>query len=296
MVVVAPSNTSSYPRHAVTAVHTCLCIPLHVHTAYLCKLSLAHTSHGRNFRSLRESWYQWNVLGPLGTATSRYPPISPIFAPMVASIYSLFVWLYGQCIFYPQSSSLHLRHRPPRGPRLRHVTPWERIPAGPVETPTTSDNFTSSRGDRGCEHQPLHQTIQSFNLTYTTLRRRHATPITAVGVMDMGHIGLIPLISKEIPPSYPFPQGVREARCEKVCCSTLRVFFNTKLRYPCLAWDGTSLLWMPHEEASAEMACTHFVKVYCLCFVNLLRSNRSPSTRGRVEVPLTQDALQTRRE
>ena len=44
----------------------------------------------------------------------------------------------------------------------------------------------------------------------------------------------------------------------------LRVFFNTKLRYPCLAWDGTSLLWMPHEEASAEMACTHFVKVYCL--------------------------------
>ena len=76
----------------------------------------------------------------------------------------------------------------------------------------------------------------------------------------------------------------------------LRVFFNTKLRYPCLAWDGTSLLWMPHEEASAEMACTHFVKVYCLCFVNLLRSNRSPSTRGRVEVPLTQDALPTRRE
>ena len=226
MVVVAPSNTSSYPRHAVTAVHTCLCIPLHVHTAYLCKLSLAHTSHGRNFRSLRESWYQWNVLGPLGTATSRYPPISPIFAPMVASIYSLFVWLYGQCIFYPQSSSLHLRHRPPRGPRLRHVTPWERIPAGPVETPTTSDNFTSSRGDRGCKHQPLHQTIQSFNLTYTTLRRRHATPITAVGVMDMGHIGLIPLISKEIPPSYPFPQGVREARCEKACCSTLP---------PCLA-------------------------------------------------------------
>ena len=184
----------------------------------------------------------------------------------------------------------------PPSPILRHVTPWERIPAGPVETPTTSDNFTSSRGDRGCKHQPLHQTIQSFNLTYTTLRRRHATPITAVGVMDMGHIGLIPLISKEIPPSYPFPQGVREARCEKVCCSTLRVFFNTKLRYPCLAWDGTSLLWMPHEEASAEMACTHFVKVYCLCFVNLLRSNRSPSTRGRVEVPLTQDALPTRRE
>ena len=73
------------------------------------------------------------------------------------------------------------------------------------------------------------------------------------------------------------------------------VFFNT-ICYPCLAWDGTSLLWMPHEEASAEMACTHFVKVYCLCFVNLLRSNRSPSTRGRVEVPLTQDALPTRRE
>ena len=114
----------------------------------------------------------------------------------------------------------------PPSPILRHVTPWERIPAGPVETPTTSDNFTSSRGDRGCEHQPLHQTIQSFNLTYTTLRRRHATPITAVGVMDMGHIGLIPLISKEIPPSYPFPQGVREARCEKACCSTLP---------PCLA-------------------------------------------------------------
>jgi hypothetical protein len=84
-------------------------------------------------------------------------------------------------------------------PILRRVTPQGCIPASPAETPTISSHFPTSRG---CEHQPFHQTIQSFNLTYTTLCRRHATPITPVGVMDVGHIGLIPLISKEIPPPF----------------------------------------------------------------------------------------------
>ena len=78
MVVVAPSNTSNPSGFAVTAVHTPIPISLHVHTALHSKPCSAHHRTRRNVRSLRGIWYQWTALGPLGTATSRYPPISPI--------------------------------------------------------------------------------------------------------------------------------------------------------------------------------------------------------------------------
>ena len=101
----------------VTAVHTPISISKHVHTTICLKLCLAHHRTHRNVRLLCGIWYQWTALGPLGTTTPRYPPFLPIFTPVVASIYNLFVCFCGLPTFYPFDSPRHRCHWPPRGPR-----------------------------------------------------------------------------------------------------------------------------------------------------------------------------------
>ena len=70
-----------------------------------------------------------------------------------------------------------------------------------VEISTYLTHSHTVSASRGCHHQPYLPTIQSFNLTHTALCRRHGTPSTSVDMMDMGHIGLIPLIPEGTPPS-----------------------------------------------------------------------------------------------
>ena len=110
---MAPSSTPNHPHNAVTAVHTCLSIPLHVHIAMHCKLCLAHHRTRRIFRSLRGIWYRWTAIGLLDTTTSRYPPILPFYASVFASNQNYLVCFSGQYRLQHFSQIRWIYYRPP---------------------------------------------------------------------------------------------------------------------------------------------------------------------------------------